>query len=219
MAIIYVDESGDLGWKFSAPYRSGGSSRHLTLAAVVVNTDQKHHIKRLLKSLHNKLKINKEDEIKWALLSQIDREFIAKELLLLKNKLGDNLLLMSITVKKENVLPHIRKEPNKLYNYMMNCLLCEEMAKKAIVTLIPDPRSIKVESGNSMHDYLQTQLWFGSNAATQLTTTPIDSKYCKGLQLADLLSGIVQSHFEDGKSTSYAILSKNKIINSKELFF
>lgn len=33
---VYLDESGDLGWKFDAPYRSGGSSRYLTIAAIAV---------------------------------------------------------------------------------------------------------------------------------------------------------------------------------------
>ena len=219
MTVIYVDESGDLGWTFTAPYRKGGSSRHLTLAAVLITSEKKHYAKRFIKSLQQKFKISKTDEIKWALLRPIDKNYVANELLSLKQKLGDDLLLMSMTVKKENVMPHIRKDPNKLYNYMMKCLLCEEMAKRPIVTLIPDPRSIKVESGNSMHDYLQTQLWFELNAATQLSTCPIDSKCCNGLQLADLLSGIVQSHFEDKKSIPYSTLSNNGIITPRKLFF
>jgi hypothetical protein len=219
VTVIYVDESGDLGWTFTAPYRAGGSSRHLTLAAVLISSEKKHYVKRQIKLLQQKFKILKTDEIKWALLSHDDKITVAHEFLALKNKLGDDMLLMSMTVKKEKVLPHIRKDPNKLYNFMMKCLLCEEMSKRAVVTLIPDPRSIKVESGNSMHDYLQTQLWFELNAATQLSTNPLDSKCCNGLQLADLLSGIVQSNFEDSKSLPYNILSTNKAITHKKLFF
>jgi hypothetical protein len=33
---IYLDESGCLGWKLDAPYQSGDSSRHFTLAAAVI---------------------------------------------------------------------------------------------------------------------------------------------------------------------------------------
>jgi hypothetical protein len=33
---IYLDESGDLGWKFDGPYLGGGSSRYLTITALCV---------------------------------------------------------------------------------------------------------------------------------------------------------------------------------------
>ncbi|MBF4102116.1 DUF3800 domain-containing protein [Gallibacterium anatis] len=48
---VYLDESGDLGWKFDAPYRQGGSSRYLTIAAIVINHDKRHILKRLMKDL------------------------------------------------------------------------------------------------------------------------------------------------------------------------
>lgn len=35
----------------------------------------------------------------------------------------------SITVRKENVKEHIRADENKLYNYMINLSLVNEMAK------------------------------------------------------------------------------------------
>jgi hypothetical protein len=49
-----------------------------------------------------------------------------------------------------------------------------------------------------MHDYLQTNLWFTEEVPTVLTTKPQDSKKTLALQFADMLSGVVQSHFEDG---------------------
>jgi len=52
--IIYLDESGDLGWKFTAPYRNGGSSRHLTIASLAVSPPNKHRPKRLVKKLYTK---------------------------------------------------------------------------------------------------------------------------------------------------------------------
>jgi hypothetical protein len=39
--LIYLDESGELGWKFDAPYRKGGSSRYLTIASLVISPDGK----------------------------------------------------------------------------------------------------------------------------------------------------------------------------------
>lgn len=75
---------------------------------------------------------------------------------------------------------------------MVKLLLLEQMAKHERVTFIPDPRSLKVESGNSLHDYLQTELWFSAGTQTLIETTPRDSRHCLNLQFADMLAGVVQ---------------------------
>lgn len=218
MAVIYVDESGDLGWNFDLPYRHGGSSRYLTIAATLVSNENKHHPKRLIKSLYKRLGISvSNNEVKWAKIKEPDRVWVADEMMKLKVKLGQDLSLMSITVRKENVLQHIRSDSNKLYNYMMNLLLSKEMAKHTVVSLIPDQRSIKVSSGDSMHDYLQTQLWFELKAATQLETQPLDSSKCSGLQFSDMLAGMVQGHFEDNKSACVDLLRGH--VQMHKLFF
>lgn len=217
MAFIYVDESGDTGWTFDAPYRRGGSSRFLTIAAVIVSDEKRHHTKRVIKSLYGRLSAPPADEIKWVHLTDEHRAWLANQITLLQTKLGSDLLLTSMTVRKEKVFPHIRKEPNFLYNYMLNLLLSQHMAKHQNVTLIPDQRSIKVSSGSTMHDYLQTQLWFEHQAITKLKTTPLDSRNCMGLQFADMLAGFIQSHYEDGKS--HYITSLRKHIKMRELYF
>jgi uncharacterized protein DUF3800 len=55
-SIIYLDESGDLGWNFTAPYRYGGSSRYLTIAALCVPSGKKHIPKRAIRELYDKFK-------------------------------------------------------------------------------------------------------------------------------------------------------------------
>jgi len=80
--------------------------------------------------------------------------------------------IWAITVKKENVQEHIRKDPNKLYNYMIGLVLLDRIRQKPVVTFIPDKRSIKVESGNSLVDYLQIKLWFDLNVSTIIHNNP-----------------------------------------------
>ncbi|MBG57456.1 MAG: hypothetical protein CMK46_04110 [Porticoccus sp.] len=215
--IIYLDESGDLGWTFTAPYRAGGSSRHITIASLAVTPEKKHLPKRLIKKLYTKFKWPTSIEKKWADMSPTERVWFAKQARELCAKHPNDIRYLSITVKKENVQPHIRADANKLYNYMIGLSLLNEMAKHDAITFIPDPRSIKVESGNSLHDYLQTQLWFERQAATRLTTTPCDSASSRNVQFADMLSGIVQGHFEDGNSQPWTELRNN--ISYKTLFF
>lgn len=213
---IALDESGDLGWKFDAPYRQGGSSRHLTIASILYPQEKNKYPKRLILNLYKKFKWSPKTEVKWADMDKKAREEFALNIKSLVIQQPD-IALLSITVKKENVLPHIRTDANKLYNYMIGLSLLNEMKNHENVTFIPDPRAIKVKSGNSMHDYLQTKLWFDKNSPTMLRTTPLESQSCKAIQVADMLAGAVQNHFEDGNSDAWEILSPH--LQCKNLFF
>lgn len=125
--------------------------------------------------------------------------------------------LRAIVVKKQKVQTHIQADGNKLYNFMIKLCLIDTMAAHGDVTMIPDPRSIKVKSGNSLHDYLQTCLWFDKNVGTRLATIPSDSKNCKGIQFADMLAGLIQAHYEDSDSACIKMLSSKVVV--KTLFF
>ncbi len=215
-SIIYLDESGDLGWNFSAPYRSGGSSRYLTVAALCVPSDKKHIPKRAIKDLYEKFKWPTRVEKKWQQMAPVERLAFADiaEAMCVKHP---DIHLHAITVKKERVEVHIRDDYNKLYNYMIRLCVLDCMAKQDQVTFIPDPRSIKVQSGNSLHDYLQTELWFTLKVKTKLTTTPIDSKNCRGIQFADMLAGLIQHRFEDRYFNYIRVCIRR--LKLKKLFF
>ncbi|MBK0001449.1 DUF3800 domain-containing protein [Erwinia sp. S38] len=215
--IVYLDESGDLGWSFDRPYRAGGSSRHLTISSLAVSPAAKDYPKRVIRKLYKKFKWDTKVEKKWSDMNQIERNFFAQKALELLQSNPQSINYHSITVKKENVQQHIRSDANKLYNYMICLSLIDEMSRYDNVTFVPDPRSIKVQSGNSLHDYLLTQLWFERGVQTLLTTNPMPSDQCLSLQFADMLSGLVQHHFEDGNSEAWNIL--NGQIQIKKLFF
>ncbi len=167
--IICLDESGDLGWKFDAPYRRGGSSRYLTIASLVISPNKKHLPKRLIKKLYTKFNWPTNIEKKWSDMSLAERIWFAEKANELHSKYPSDIKYLSITVKKENVQSHIRRDANKLYNYMIGLSLLDEMSNHDKITFLPDPRSIKIESGNSLHDYLQTKLWFERRSTTILT--------------------------------------------------
>jgi hypothetical protein len=215
--LAYLDESGDLGWNFSRPYRSGGSSRYLTIGVLIVESSAKEQPKRLIRNLYKKFKWPTAIEKKWSGMQLHEKEYFSNEALKLQNKFGEKIRYLSITVKKENVQAHIRNDANKLYNYMICCLVLNEISKHETVVLVPDPRSIKVASGNSLHDYLQIKLWFEKQVRTRLTTTPCDSSSSLNVQFSDMLSGLVQGHFEDGNSQPWMILRSK--ISYKTLFF
>ncbi len=213
---IYLDESGDLGWKFDRPYRQGGSSRFITIAALVAPSNSSHLPKRVIKDLYSKHRWNPQKEKKWSQMKHAARKVFTEKAKKLASQSPD-IGYHSITVKKENVLPHIRQDGNKIYNYMIKLLLVHEMAKFDFVFFMPDPKSIKMESGNSLHDYLQTYLWFELSAKTTIETISTESSKNLNIQFADMLSGLVQTHYEDGKSEYWNII--NNHISFKKLFF
>jgi hypothetical protein len=122
----------------------------------------------------------------------------------------------AIVVKKENVAQKLRSDSNKLYNYMTRLLLLDEMAQHPHVTLIPDARSIKVESGKSLHHYLEMML-YEKQASTRLETMEQNSKHCLNLQFTDMLTGVVGTHYEFCRSEPWHILSPH--VDVKHLFF
>ncbi len=206
-SFIYLDESGDLGWKFDAPYRDGGSSRYLTIAALIVSEQSVNDPMRGMRRLYNKFSWPTAKEKKWARMLPDERAGFAEMAKRVAAGSDGGIKYVSITAKKENVQQHIRVDPNKLYNYMIRMLLLDEMARHDEVLFFPDDRSIKVKSGNSLGDYLQTELWFTKNVATVLKTYPCDSSKNLSVQFADMLSGIAQSHYQDRVSEPYRMLA------------
>ncbi len=214
---FYLDESGDLGWVFDKPYRQGGSSRFLTISTLVIHEAIKLKSKRIIRKLHKKFKIPARYEIKWSQLNKKQRLVFAQMAKGLVLSEPNDVKYFSIIVNKANVMAHIREDSNKLYNYMIGLSLLPEMASCESVLFKPDPRSISVESGNSLHDYLKMKLWFEHKTKTYLVTKSVDSADSENIQFADLLSGLVQSHFEDRKSEPWNILGNH--IYLKKLYF
>ena len=215
-AKIYLDESGDLGWTLDKPYRGGGSSQFMTIGAVLAAGDSEKYLTRLVADLYRSRKWSARKEKKWSAMvpsARIDFATRAESIAGRHSQLSYH----TITVCKKRVMAHIRTDANKLYNYMISILLLEQMQKFYHVKFIPDERSIKVRSGNSLHDYLQTELWFSAGVKTKLKTQPSESAKFPGLQFADMLAGVSQSHFEGGHSDPFKILSPR--IDVKKLFF
>ena len=61
---IYLDESGDLGWTLDKPHNNGGSSRYLTLAAVIVPTTKTYLITRVVRGIYKARGRSKSSELK-----------------------------------------------------------------------------------------------------------------------------------------------------------
>ena len=214
--LIHADESGDLGWSFDKPYGNGGSSRYLVIFALCVDDGKIHRVDRLVKDLYKGSRWDPQREKKWIEMSEKSRDHFLRQAVQLREAHPD-IGYHAIVVSKEHVQSHMRADANKLYNYMVKLLLLGEMAKHQHVSFIPDSRSVKVASGNSQHDYLQTELWYEKRVNTVLQTLPTDSRHCKPLQFADMMAGAVGSNFEFKKAQYLATIGRH--LSLKRLFF
>ncbi len=213
---MYLDESGDLGWILDKPYRHGGSSRYLTIAFVVCPSEKKHLLQRIVADVYRKVKHNPKKELKGSSLSVSDKCFFAEKVRKLVS-MNPDIVVGAITVNKSKVQLHIRQDGNKLYNYMIRLAVLPIVKGEPVVNLIRDNKTIKVKSGHSLIDYLQTTMWFELSSHTRIVDIPSDSKQVKNLIFIDWMNNLIWGRYEDNNTAPYDII-KN-VITSKKLFF
>ena len=110
---VYLDESGDMGWTFTKPYRSGGSSRYLCLAFLFLPKSKKKAARDLMSDLYRKYGWISEKKASDATESQLV-DFA--EMVLAMVAANPDIKVDCIVCKKENVQAHIRDDENKIYN-------------------------------------------------------------------------------------------------------
>lgn len=86
-ANIYLDESGDLGWVFSKPYRHGGSSRYMTIAYVVCPKEKKHLLQRIVRKIYTKTGTDPKTELKGSALNVETKKIFAEKVCKLVSKI------------------------------------------------------------------------------------------------------------------------------------
>lgn len=213
---VFLDESGDLGFKFTHPYGNGGSSRFLTMAFFIVPNNKKDLLKRLVRKIYKKYKFDPSEEAKGSHLTNEQREYIANQILSLV-RANPDIHICSITVRKDKVTEAMRRDCNLLYNYMMKISVLDKIDTFESVELLRDNKTVKIQSGNSLINYLQTTLTFEYTSSTVIIDKPSDSKKFLCLMLTDWLNNFVFSHYEKNRSTEFLILSP--ILKNQVLFF
>lgn len=211
---VYLDESGDLGWNFNKPFRQGGSSRFLALAFLFLPSQSRRAPRHLIRDLYRKYQWKDEKKANAATISQ-KILFCQKTVELLKRHSGVKIDV--IVVNKGNVQSHIRSDPNKLYNYMTSLIVPDYVRSEKEIEFIPDERSVKVRSGNSLADYLQIKLWFDCGLKTKIINNPGVSRNNYNLQFVDWVAHCIWIKYEDGELQPFEILSP--FIKVRQLYF
>lgn len=220
----YLDESGDLGWKFDAPYMNGGSSRYFTISTIIVHEKDKHRLERAVKKFREKLE--KKHKVKYPVNHEIKasdlklgERFVFAEIL--KKELDKTVKfskVFSITVKKENVEKQsFRTNSNILYNYMTGLSFLKDIKDLDQLVLIADKRITSVNAQYGFNEYLQTTLAGNLDSKTTLNIIHQDSKDSRHVQCADLVANLIWRKYEFSKLDPYSVLGN--LIKDRTLFF
>ena len=203
--VFYVDESGDLGF-------GPGSSRFFVIAVVCIDRSRQTELKRYVRRFREKLKLPRSIEMKAKSTKPVDRTKFCQGLAALPCSVH------YLVANKSRVKPELRKDTNILYNYLTGLLLAPLMASLERAELRLDNRTIKVASGNSLHDYLRIKLWYEMNSPVNVTFAYVDSRECLGIQTADLAAHAVFRRYERADSASFEKLAL-LLGETREVFF
>lgn len=199
--LIYLDESGDLGWSLDRPYKKGGSSQYLTIACVLLPESKLSSIERIVRGFYKKRKRSTDNELKSIDLSSKEKSEFIRAMVKLKDKDTKNCIqFFAITIKKSRAKNKLRGDANSLYNYAIKRLLIDEISKYEYVDFIPDNRCEKTNARWNMPEYIQQMLNEKALEVPiknkQCNITPMDSKYNLALQFVDYYVAMVWASHE-----------------------
>lgn len=202
MLHIYIDESGDLGVC---------GSYFFVMAAVVFLCDSSaKRGTRLVRKMRKRMGVN---ELKSSRMGFIERQAALNKLMLIR----DVEFFYLIAEKPHVNLLQNNYPTNLVYNYFAKLLVDEIFASyNEKMRIIFDARTTKVQSMNSLKDYLLIDAF--ANYARRYDNIEImqeDSRAVNNLQLADLVSGTIYQAYTREKRHFLDIMGR-KIRSANE---
>jgi phage host-nuclease inhibitor protein Gam len=207
--IIYLDESGDLGFDLG----KAGSSRYFTITMLAVANKEtagyiKTAVKRTLKNKINHKKANKrlENELKGSKTTLEVKQYFMQQMPL------DHWKLYSAIVNKQNVYSYLAttQGKNKLYNYISGQLIKKIEFPSIIhsdVELIVD-RCKNTQGIKDFNQYLGSQLESVLPLSTNLKIQHNSSYENAGLQAVDLFCWGISRKYSHNDQDWYSLYSK-----------
>ena len=208
MAYIFLDESGDLGFK--------PASSNWFLFTIVLTNDHKK-IERVIKNIRKGLK----KKFKLKELHAYHADAITKHRMLKKLSELEDLKVMCIILNKKKVYVDLQNQKNYLYNYTANILLDRIHNKNLIKT--DEPISLYIDQKDTskfirenFEKYLKDNLVKrGNSGKIEIRIKPSHTEKC--LQAVDFVSWAIFRKYERGDYEYYEDI-KNKIVEEKLLF-
>jgi hypothetical protein len=208
MAYIFLDESGDLGFKPT-------SSKWFLFTIVLTNDHKK--IEKVIKGIRKGLK----KKFKLKELHAYHSNAITKHPMLKRLSELDDFKVMCIVLNKKKVYVDLQNQKNYLYNYTANILLDRLHNKKLIktdepISLFIDQKDTSKFIRENFEKYLKDNLVKrGNNGKIEIRIKPSHTEKC--LQAVDFVSWAIFRKYEKGDYEYYEDI-KDKIVEEKLLF-
>lgn len=198
-ATVFLDESGDFGMSLDKPVQQGGSSRFLTVAAVVADGSASRKVNRLIHTLYTERQWSKKREKKWKSMGKQAKLDFASRAAKLAQSSNGRIRLLASTIKKEN-FPEEYQSDKRLLNYILILAALKEIKEQY--------ESLIIESDNSdlLDQDTMASVLCKVNPKTTFQFLFRDSRKYEGIQFADMLAGLVNQKFETGECPAWDIL-------------
>ncbi len=208
MAHLFVDESGDLGFR---RMRERGS-RYFAVGWVFTGSAARlrKEMQRIRETLRRRGYAEPEVKFAWRRKASFDvAEYVLRRVV--ENERLEDLVLGGLVLDKETVNEDLRSKADVLRNYLLahhvlwSVLRDAGVSVKGTLTVVYD-RSMGEESIWEFNDYLWRKLRFTEEALhrppVRLKIRHVDSSADLGIQLADLIAGAMRVRWELGDDTS-----------------
>lgn len=223
MAHLFVDESGDLGFKRMRHRRS----RYFSVGWVFTTSAARlrKEMQRIRETLRERGYAEPEIKFSWRNRAKFD---VARYVLqrVVENERLKDLVLGGLVLDKETVNEELRDNVKILRNYLLahhvlwSVLRDTGIAVRGTLTIIYD-RSMGEESIWEFNDYLWRKLRYTEEVLhrppVRLEVRHVDSRAEHGVQLADLVAGALRAAWEWGDG-SYLSVIHPKVGAIRELF-
>lgn len=208
MAYIFLDESGDLGFK-------PASSKWFLFTIVLTNNHRK--IEKIVKKVKSGLRKGKKNIHELHAYDSL--ESTRRKMLKLLSEIED-LKVLCIVLNKKKVHVDFKNQKNYLYNYTANILL-ELLHSKEIIDvdepifLYIDQKDTNKNLRNTLEEYLKDNFGKRGNGKMVIKIKPSHSERC--LQSVDFVSWAIFRKYEKGEYEYYEMI-KDKVIEENILY-
>lgn len=206
MKYIFLDESGELGFKKS-------SSSYFIITLLSCDEGEIYNLRRIMKKVRSKIikkKMKKFPELKGNNSSDKIREDVLDRFAKTKSE------VFIIILDKSKVYEYLKEKKNKLYNYISNLILNECSLDESNINLIVDKsktnRSLREDFDNYIRNNLNQK---DHNCNLIIKHENSQKEGC--LQVLDFISWAIFRNYEY-KDSRFMEIVKDKIVIKKEVF-
>jgi hypothetical protein len=206
MKYIFLDESGELGFKDS-------SSKYFVITLLICDESEIYALRRIIKKVREKLikkKLKRYPEIKGNNSSDKIRIEV------LQRFMKTNAEVFTIILEKSKVYEYLKDKKNKLYNYISNLILNECSLENDSVCLVVDKSKTNRSLREDFDNYIRNNI-NQKNSSCRLIIKHENSQKEACLQVLDFISWAIFRNYEYNDSKFIEII-KDKIVIKKEVF-